>query len=81
MMHRKNDDLTSRELLARIGLGDEPVVSNEWETGSTYFHEPLDLVLGLIPDWGPARGELLTLTTGSCATASARATYSPPCGN
>ena len=37
-----------------------PVFSNEQEDGSTYFREPLDLVLGLIWDASPPRGELFT---------------------
>ncbi len=126
-MSRKHHDLSSRELLARIGLSDEtssnllddeplddlngdlgaalreryrlfnqshafapgdlviwkpglknrrlpryarpavviavletPVLDHEDDSGSTYFHEPLDLVLGLIHEDGQARGELLT---------------------
>jgi len=39
---------------------DPPVVDGERESGSTYFNEPLDLVLGLFMDNGPARGQLLT---------------------
>lgn len=39
---------------------DPPVVDGERESGSTYFNEPLDVVLGLFIDNGPARGELLT---------------------
>ena len=124
-MNRKNQPLSSRELLARIGLaedspgnllGEEPLddlsgdlggpllaryrLLNErhrfkegelvtwkpglknrrWprygcpavilevlatprfdddrDAGSPYFQEPLDLVLGLFPEDGPARGEL-----------------------
>lgn len=126
-MPRKSNDLSSRELLARIGLSDEhpshllddepledlrgdlgaalreryqslmrpqrfapgdlvtwkpglknhrvprygqpavvvdlletPVFDSDRDAGSTYFREPCDLVLGLIIDDGPARGELLT---------------------
>ncbi|WP_295407858.1 hypothetical protein [uncultured Thiocystis sp.] len=126
-MSRKNRDLSSRELLARIGLNDEtpgrllddeplddlrgdlgaalreryrrllqphrvspgelvtwkpglknkrypryghpavvievletPLLDREDDAGSTDFREPLDLVLGLIWDDGPSRGELVT---------------------
>ena len=126
-MSRKNQDLSSRELLARIGLSEEhpqellddeplddlrgdlsaalreryqrfmqphrfapgdlvtwkpglknhrvpqygqpavvveiletPVFDSDRDAGSTYFREPLDVVLGLFVDDGPARGELLT---------------------
>ncbi len=126
-MSRKNRDLSSHELLARIGLSDEtpgrllddeplddlrgdlgaalreryrrllqphrvspgelvtwkpglknkrypryghpavvievletPLLDREDDAGSTDFREPLDLVLGLIWDDGPSRGELVT---------------------
>ena len=125
-MSRKNQDLSSRELLARIGLSDEtstllddeplddlrgdlgaalreryqrlitphrfapgelvtwkpglknhrvprygqpavvvevletPVHDSDKEAGSTYFREPLDVVLGLLWDTDPGRGELMT---------------------
>lgn len=39
---------------------DPPVTDSDAESGSTYFNEPLDVVIGLFPDDGPARGELLT---------------------
>lgn len=39
---------------------DQPVFDGERESGNSYFNEPLDLVLGLFMDSGPARGELLT---------------------
>jgi hypothetical protein len=127
MPRGKNQDLSSRELLARIGLGDDqptqlldderladlagdlgaalraryqsfterhafspgdlvgwkpglknkrfprygqpavvvavletPVHDAESDAGSTYFREPLDLVLGAIWDEEPGRGELVT---------------------
>ncbi|MBK5963333.1 hypothetical protein CCR95_04315 [Thiocystis minor] len=126
-MSRKNQDLSSRELLARIGLSEEtpsillddeplddlrgdlgaalreryqlliqphrfapgdlvtwkpglknhripryghpavvvelletPVFDSDRDAGSPYFREPCDVVLGLLIDDGPARGELLT---------------------
>jgi hypothetical protein len=34
---------------------DPPVVDGERESGSTYFNEPLDLVLGLFIDSGPRK--------------------------
>ncbi len=43
-----------------IEVLDPPVVDGERESGSAYFNEPLDLVLGIFMDSGPARGELLT---------------------
>ncbi|MDY6784324.1 MAG: hypothetical protein SW833_17545 [Cyanobacteriota bacterium] len=33
-----------------VSLLDEPVVSNEEDSGSPYFLEPLDIVLGLLTD-------------------------------
>lgn len=39
---------------------DSPVIDGEQESGSTYFRESLDLILGLLCETGPARGELLT---------------------
>ena len=126
-MSRKNQDLSSRELLARIGLSEEhpqellddepledlqgalggalreryqllmrpqrfapgdlvtwkpglknhripryghpavvveiletPVFDSDRDAGSPYFREPCDVVLGLLLDDGPARGELFT---------------------
>ena len=35
-----------------------PIMDSERDSGSPYFNEPLDLVLGLFLDGGPARGEL-----------------------
>jgi hypothetical protein len=37
----------------------EPVCDTD-EAGSTYFREPLDIVVGIFLDSGPARGEFLT---------------------
>jgi hypothetical protein len=37
-----------------------PITDGERESGSTYFNEPLDLVIGLFMESGPARGALLT---------------------
>lgn len=126
-MSRKHQDLSSRELLARIGLSDDttsnllddeplddlrgnlgavlreryrlfnrphrfnpgdlvtwkpglknhrvprygqpavvievlatPILDSDKEAGSTYFRQPLDVVLGLIWDADPGRGELVT---------------------
>jgi hypothetical protein len=39
---------------------DPPIVDGERASGSTYFNEPIDVVLGLFMDSGPARDELLT---------------------
>lgn len=36
-----------------------PVLADEQESGSTYFREPFDIVLGLFVDEGPCRGQLL----------------------
>jgi hypothetical protein len=52
-MSRHVRSLSSRELLASIGLSDE-------HPQDLIDNEPLDLVLGLFIDSGPARGELLT---------------------
>ncbi|NEX23390.1 hypothetical protein G3480_24370 [Thiorhodococcus mannitoliphagus] len=38
----------------------ESIHDQDREAGSTYFREPLDLVLGLIGDEDPGRGELVT---------------------
>ena len=43
-----------------IEVLETPVLDCEGEAGSTYFREPLDLVLGLLWDEGPARGEFVT---------------------
>ena len=43
-----------------IEVLDTPVLDREDEAGSTYFREPLDLVLGLIWDSDPGRGELIS---------------------
>lgn len=37
-----------------------PILDSDQDSGSPYFHEPLDLVLGLFLEDGPARGELVT---------------------
>lgn len=39
---------------------DPPVFDSEKDSGSTYFREPLDLVLGILWDRDPGRGELVT---------------------
>lgn len=36
-----------------------PLHDRDDEAGSPYFREPLDLVLGVLPDAGPAQGQLL----------------------
>lgn len=36
-----------------------PILDSDTETGSTYYHEPLDLVLGLFLDEGEHRGDFL----------------------
>ncbi len=43
-----------------IEILETPVLDREDEAGSTYFREPLDVVLGLLWDEGPARGEFVT---------------------
>lgn len=43
-----------------IEMLEAPVRDREEDAGSTYFREPLDLVLGLIWDRNPGRGELVT---------------------
>ena len=66
---------SSRELLRRIGLSedapsdlfdkdvlDAPLFDDGQEGGSTYFHEPLDIVLGVIWDGGEGRGEFVKCT-------------------
>ena len=39
---------------------DTPIFDTEIDSGITYFHEPLDLVLGLFHETGPHRGEFLS---------------------
>lgn len=43
-----------------ISVLDEPLFDTEQESGSTYFREPLDLVLGLLWDCDPGRGDFVT---------------------
>ncbi|NEX22226.1 hypothetical protein G3480_18270 [Thiorhodococcus mannitoliphagus] len=43
-----------------IEVLETPVLDREDAAGSTYFREPLDLVLGVIWDSHPGRGELVT---------------------
>ena len=40
--------------------GDQPLLDSEQESGSTYYREPLDLVLGVIWDKDPGRGDFVT---------------------
>lgn len=42
-----------------IGRLEQPVFDGEMEAGSCYFREPLDLVLGMIWDRDPGRGDLI----------------------
>lgn len=42
-----------------------PVFDNETDSGSTYFREPLDLVLGMIWESGPGRGDFVTFHVDS----------------
>lgn len=44
-------------VIARL---EQPVYDSEKDSGSCYFHEPLDLVLGMIWDRDPGRGNLIT---------------------
>jgi hypothetical protein len=37
-----------------------PIVDSDRDSGSPYFNEPLDLVLGLFLEGSPARGDLAT---------------------
>jgi hypothetical protein len=43
-----------------LAVLDPPVFDTESESGSPYFREPLDLVLGLFIESGPHRGDFLT---------------------
>lgn len=43
-----------------IEVLETPVLDGIEEAGSTYFREPLDLVLGMIWDSPPGRGDLVT---------------------
>ena len=43
-----------------IEVLETPLFDDDKEAGSTYFREPRDLVLGLIWETDPGRGELLT---------------------
>ncbi|MFP4602559.1 MAG: hypothetical protein ACLFNA_06485 [Halochromatium sp.] len=38
---------------------DQPIADSETESGSTYFREPLSLVLGLFWDREPGRGDFV----------------------
>lgn len=42
-----------------LAVLDQPLYDSEHDSGHTYFHEPLDLVLGLFMDEGDARGDFL----------------------
>ncbi|TVQ85703.1 MAG: hypothetical protein EA400_14890 [Chromatiaceae bacterium] len=42
-----------------VSVLESPVPDNEQESGSTYFREPLDLVLGVIWDKEPHRGDFV----------------------
>jgi hypothetical protein len=54
MKSRKQDPLSSRALLERIGLGDPQAA------GLLLDDDPLDLVLGLFLDEGEHRGDFLS---------------------
>ncbi|NCA71995.1 MAG: hypothetical protein EOM91_18330 [Sphingobacteriia bacterium] len=43
-----------------VSVLDEPVLDNETESGSTYYREPHDIVLGVIWDQEPGRGDFVT---------------------
>ena len=43
-----------------VSVLDTPLFDDGQEGGSTYFHEPLDVVLGVIWDGGEGRGEFVT---------------------
>lgn len=42
-----------------VAVLDPPVCDTEQDSGSTYFRDPLDLVLGLIWDRDPGRGDFV----------------------
>jgi hypothetical protein len=42
-----------------VAVLDEPVFDSEQDSGSTYFRDPLDLVLGVIWDKEPHRGDFV----------------------
>jgi len=44
-------------VIARL---EQPVYDGEKDSGSCYFHEPLDLLLGMVWDRDPGRGDLIT---------------------
>ena len=43
-----------------VSVLDAPVFDNELESGSTYFRDPLSLVLGVIWERDPGRGDFVT---------------------
>jgi len=43
-----------------ISILEQPVYDNDQDSGTTYFREPLDLVLGIIWDVEPHRGDFIT---------------------
>jgi hypothetical protein len=43
-----------------VAVLDEPLLDSEEESGSTYFRDPLDIVLGVIWDKDPGRGDFVT---------------------
>ncbi|MBK1647821.1 hypothetical protein [Rhabdochromatium marinum] len=51
---RSNQPVVVLEVLS------EPVFDSDRDSGSPYFHEPLDLVLGLFVENGPNRGDFLS---------------------
>ena len=48
-----------------ISVLETPVIDDEGEPGSTYFREPLDLVIGFFVDLGEHHGEFLTFHANS----------------
>jgi hypothetical protein len=43
-----------------VSVLEEPVLDNDTESGSTYYREPQDIVLGVIWDKEPGRGDFVT---------------------
>jgi len=43
-----------------VAVLDEPIRDSDQESGSTYFRDPLDIVLGVIWDKDPGRGDFVT---------------------
>jgi hypothetical protein len=55
-----SDSAVGSVYAAVVSVLDAPVFDNEPEGGSTYFRDPLSLVLGVIWDRDPGRGDFDT---------------------